>query len=56
VDTYVWPSGSKTVVQQQGTWWRLNGQSTERIEELPEGMSFCLKNKSTERTFCFGAT
>ncbi len=54
VQTFSWPSGSRTVVQTQGLWIRLNGAATTAYRTPPAGMETCLTSEQTGNTFCYG--
>ena len=56
VHTFTWPSGSRTVIEDQPLRTLINGSATQAVTTLPDGMVRCLRNTATGRTFCFGGS
>lgn len=53
VRTFVWPSGGRTVVQEQPRGPLINGQIARKVRSVSEKMDFCLRNTTSRRTFCY---
>lgn len=51
---FVWPSGSRTVVEDAPERTLINGAAARTETTLPSGMVRCLQNSATGRTFCYG--
>jgi hypothetical protein len=53
VESYTWPSGSRTVVVRGGSDVTLNGSAVRRERPRRDSMAFCYRSRETGNTFCF---
>ncbi len=50
---FVWPTGNKTIILEQGKGYSINGMAAVMVAK--ENFSLCARNTESGNTFCFKA-